>query len=68
MSFIPFLNHNSSTRTLFTKCQIAPKLGMVRMDGSCASMPLVALGILRGTNGVGVTQALNILYHSPVSL
>lgn len=35
---------------------------------SCASVPLTALGILRGTNGVGVTQALNILFQAPSSM
>ncbi|KAI0752928.1 hypothetical protein C8Q80DRAFT_1149236 [Daedaleopsis nitida] len=35
---------------------------------NCASFPLVALGVLRNINGVGVTQAMNILFHSPASL
>ncbi|KAH8112374.1 hypothetical protein DFH11DRAFT_1785422 [Phellopilus nigrolimitatus] len=34
----------------------------------CGSTPLVVLGLLRGRNGVGVTQALNILYHAPAPI
>ncbi|KAJ7238112.1 HotDog domain-containing protein [Mycena haematopus] len=32
---------------------------------NCASTPLVVLGILSGTNGVGVTQGMNVLFHAP---
>lgn len=32
---------------------------------SCCSTPLVALGLLRNMNGVGVTQAMNVMFHSP---
>ncbi|KAF7335212.1 4HBT domain-containing protein [Mycena sanguinolenta] len=32
---------------------------------NCASTPLVVLGILNGTNGVGVTQGMNVLFHAP---
>ena len=32
---------------------------------SCASFPLVALGLVQGVNGVGVSQALNVFFHSP---
>ncbi|KAI0080478.1 hypothetical protein K474DRAFT_1589869 [Panus rudis PR-1116 ss-1] len=35
---------------------------------NCASLPLVALGISRGTNGVGVSQGLNVFFHSPAPL
>lgn len=35
---------------------------------SCCSTPLVVLGLLQGVNGVGVTQGMNILFHSPASL
>lgn len=35
---------------------------------SCCSTPLVVLGLTTGTNGVGVTQALNILFHAPAPL
>ncbi|KAI0686598.1 HotDog domain-containing protein [Earliella scabrosa] len=35
---------------------------------NCASFPLVALGILRNVNGVGVTQSMNIFFHAPASL
>jgi len=35
---------------------------------NCCSSPLVVLGLLRSVNGVGVTQALNVLFHSPASL
>ncbi|KAJ7743902.1 HotDog domain-containing protein [Mycena maculata] len=32
---------------------------------NCCSTPLVALGIYQGTNGVGVTQGMNVLFHAP---
>ncbi|KAF8192020.1 hypothetical protein K438DRAFT_1830421, partial [Mycena galopus ATCC 62051] len=32
---------------------------------NCASTPLVLLGVLSGTNGVGVTQGMNVLFHAP---
>ncbi|KAF7323869.1 4HBT domain-containing protein [Mycena kentingensis (nom. inval.)] len=32
---------------------------------NCASTPLVALGLMSGTNGVGVTQGMNVLFHAP---
>ena len=35
---------------------------------SCASFQLVALGLMQGVNGVGVSQALNIFFHSPAPL
>ncbi|KAL5478305.1 hypothetical protein ACEPAI_2489 [Sanghuangporus weigelae] len=35
---------------------------------NCGSVPLVVLGVVRGRNGVGVTQALNILFHAPAPL
>jgi len=35
---------------------------------SCCSTPLVALGLLQNINGVGVTQAMNVLFHSPAPL
>lgn len=35
---------------------------------SCASFPLVALGVVKNINGVGVTQALNIFFHAPASM
>ncbi|KZT22914.1 hypothetical protein NEOLEDRAFT_614749 [Neolentinus lepideus HHB14362 ss-1] len=31
----------------------------------CCATPSVVLGLIRKINGVGVTQAMNILYHSP---
>ncbi|KAH9915166.1 uncharacterized protein BXZ73DRAFT_54539 [Epithele typhae] len=34
----------------------------------CGAMPLVALGVVQNTNAVGVTQAMNIFFHSPASL
>ncbi|KAJ7916633.1 hypothetical protein B0H13DRAFT_2448181 [Mycena leptocephala] len=33
--------------------------------GACASTPLVVLGVLTNTNGVGVTQGMNVLFHAP---
>ncbi|KIK96909.1 hypothetical protein PAXRUDRAFT_268593 [Paxillus rubicundulus Ve08.2h10] len=32
---------------------------------NCCSTPLVALGLIQNVNGVGVTQAMNVLFHSP---
>ncbi|KAG1807495.1 uncharacterized protein BJ212DRAFT_1387027 [Suillus subaureus] len=32
---------------------------------NCCSTPLVALGLIQNINGVGVTQAMNIMFHSP---
>ncbi|KII91529.1 hypothetical protein PLICRDRAFT_51669 [Plicaturopsis crispa FD-325 SS-3] len=32
---------------------------------NCAATPLVVLGLLQDTNGVGVTQSMNLFYHSP---
>ena len=32
---------------------------------SCCSTPLVVLGLMQGVNGVGVTQSMNVLFHSP---
>ncbi|KAJ8454767.1 hypothetical protein ONZ45_g19174 [Pleurotus djamor] len=34
---------------------------------NCCSTPLVVLGLVQGVNGVGVTQAMNILFHSPAA-
>lgn len=34
---------------------------------NCCSSPLVVLGAVTNKNGVGVTQSINLLYHSPVS-
>ncbi|KAF8981101.1 HotDog domain-containing protein [Cyathus striatus] len=35
---------------------------------NCCSTPLVVLGLLQGVNGVGVTQSMNVLFHSPAPL
>ncbi|KAK7678049.1 hypothetical protein QCA50_018990 [Cerrena zonata] len=35
---------------------------------NCASLPLVALGVMQGGNGVGVSQVLNVFFHSPATL
>jgi acyl-coenzyme A thioesterase 13 len=32
---------------------------------NCCSTPLVALGLIQNINGVGVTQAMNVVFHSP---
>ncbi|KAL4247778.1 thioesterase PaaI family protein [Abortiporus biennis] len=37
------------------------------MIDNCASMPLIALGLLEKRNGVGVSQSLNVLFHSPAT-
>jgi len=34
----------------------------------CCSTPLVVLGLIQGVNGVGVTQAMNVLFHSPAAM
>ncbi|KAJ7473478.1 HotDog domain-containing protein [Mycena latifolia] len=35
---------------------------------NCCSTPLVVLGVFQNTNGVGVTQAMNVLFHAPAPL
>ncbi|TFK31518.1 HotDog domain-containing protein [Crucibulum laeve] len=35
---------------------------------NCCSTPLVVLGLLQNVNGVGVTQSMNVLFHSPAPL
>ncbi|KAF9495230.1 hypothetical protein BDN71DRAFT_896753 [Pleurotus eryngii] len=35
---------------------------------NCCSTPLVVLGLMQGRNGVGVTQAMNVLFHSPAAV
>ncbi|KAJ6617121.1 HotDog domain-containing protein [Mycena sp. CBHHK59/15] len=35
---------------------------------NCCSTPLVVLGVFQNINGVGVTQAMNVLFHAPASL
>ncbi|KAF8635674.1 hypothetical protein AX15_000300 [Amanita polypyramis BW_CC] len=35
---------------------------------NCCSTPLVVLGIIHDANGVGVTQAMNVLFHAPAPL
>lgn len=35
---------------------------------SCCSTPLLVLGHVQGKNGLGVTQNMNINYHTPASL
>ncbi|KAF8963498.1 HotDog domain-containing protein [Flammula alnicola] len=32
---------------------------------NCCSTPLVVLGLIQSVNGVGVTQSMNVLFHSP---
>ncbi|KAI0633959.1 hypothetical protein C8Q77DRAFT_1217320 [Trametes polyzona] len=35
---------------------------------NCASFPLVALGLMQGLNGVGVSQAMNVFFHAPAAI
>lgn len=35
---------------------------------SCCSTPLVVLGLVQKVNGVGVTQSMNVLFHSPAPM
>ncbi|KIM38875.1 hypothetical protein M413DRAFT_419854 [Hebeloma cylindrosporum] len=35
---------------------------------NCCSTPLVVLGLIQSVNGVGVTQSMNVLFHSPAPL
>ncbi|THH29709.1 hypothetical protein EUX98_g4473 [Antrodiella citrinella] len=35
---------------------------------NCASLPLVALGLMKNVNGVGVSQAMNTVFHAPAPL
>ncbi|KAF9036345.1 HotDog domain-containing protein [Panaeolus papilionaceus] len=37
------------------------------IDNLC-STPLVVLGLIQSVNGVGVTQSMNVLFHSPAPL
>ncbi|KAF9020664.1 hypothetical protein BDZ89DRAFT_1093664 [Hymenopellis radicata] len=46
--------------------------GAGMLHGACAAYlidntPLVVLGLVQGTNGVGVTQSMNLMFHSPAS-
>ena len=41
---------------------------LIYISCSCCSSALVVLGLAIGRNGVGVTQALNIIYHSPAAM
>ncbi|KAF7360753.1 4HBT domain-containing protein [Mycena venus] len=34
----------------------------------CCSTPLIVLGLFLSTNGIGVTQAMNVLFHAPSPL
>ncbi|KAF8901424.1 HotDog domain-containing protein [Mucidula mucida] len=47
--------------------------GAGMLHGGCIAYlidntPLVVLGLMQGANGVGVTQGLNVQFHSPASL
>lgn len=44
------------------------KFTEIYVHDSCASLPLAMLGLIHKTNGVGVTQSLNVLYHAPATL
>ncbi|KAI0364103.1 hypothetical protein BV20DRAFT_974806 [Pilatotrama ljubarskyi] len=35
---------------------------------NCASFPLIALGLIKNINGVGVTQAMTVSFHAPASI
>jgi len=35
---------------------------------NCCSTPLAVLGLIQGVNGVGVTQAMNVLFHAPAPM
>jgi len=38
------------------------------MIDNCASLPLVVLGLMKNVNGVGVSQAMNTVFHAPAPL
>ncbi|KAJ7615175.1 hypothetical protein B0H17DRAFT_1164760 [Mycena rosella] len=47
--------------------------GAGMLHGGCVTYlidntPLVVLGVFQNTNGVGVTQAMNVLFHAPAPL
>ncbi|EGO01006.1 hypothetical protein SERLA73DRAFT_51712 [Serpula lacrymans var. lacrymans S7.3] len=47
--------------------------GAGMLHGGCIAFlidntPLIALGLIQNVNGVGVTQAMNVLFHSPAPL
>ncbi|PPR07641.1 hypothetical protein CVT24_006549 [Panaeolus cyanescens] len=35
---------------------------------NCCSTPLVVLGLIQSVNGVGVTQSMNVMFHSPAPI
>lgn len=41
---------------------------MTYIIDNCCSTPLVILGLVMKRNGVGVTQSMNVLFHSPASI
>jgi len=41
---------------------------MTYIIDNCCSTPLVILGLVLKRNGVGVTQSMNVLFHSPASI
>jgi len=41
---------------------------MTYIIDNCCSTPLVVLGLIIKRNGVGVTQSMNVLFHSPASI
>ncbi|KAL5514854.1 hypothetical protein ACEPAG_2170 [Sanghuangporus baumii] len=70
----------SATATVIAVAELTVDKTMVNGNGmmhggciaylidNCGSVPLVVLGVVKGRNGVGVTQALNILFHAPAPL
>ncbi|KAH9848023.1 hypothetical protein C2E23DRAFT_845872 [Lenzites betulinus] len=35
---------------------------------NCAAFPLVVIGLMQDSNGVGVTQAMHVFFHAPASI
>ncbi|KAL5498023.1 hypothetical protein ACEPAH_2954 [Sanghuangporus vaninii] len=72
--------HSASSATATVIAELIVDKSMVNGNGmmhggclaylidNCGSVPLIILGVVRGRNGVGVTQALNILFHAPAPL
>lgn len=68
--------HTGGVRVVFVLTTVSPQ-GMLNGAGmlhggclaflidNCCSTPLVALGLIQNVNGVGVTQAMNVIFHSP---
>ncbi|OJT05517.1 hypothetical protein TRAPUB_3662 [Trametes pubescens] len=49
-------------------CKATTRSTSRALGRSCASFPLVALGLMQDINGVGVSQAMNVFFHAPAAM